>query len=190
MACQHIGRKVLVCFLIIATYLGIRWMASRPADPHFTLHPPNQRLSFKVNLKLPTLEGMTWDLADLSGQVILLNFWATWCYPCRVETPSMQAVYTTYQSKGFTILAIASDAQGMSVVSPFAQEHGLTFPILLDSHNWVGERLHIPGIPTSYLLDKQSRIAAIEVGARDWNSPSVRRALDELLAESATPPDS
>jgi peroxiredoxin len=101
--------------------------------------------------------------------------------------PSMQALYDAYQHADFTILAIASDPQGQSVVGPFAAKHQLTFPILLDAHNTVGTQLQLPGIPTSYLLDKHSRIARMEVGARDWNSRSVRQMIKTLLDEPTTP---
>jgi hypothetical protein len=97
----------------------------------------------------------------------------------------MQALYQDYRDKGFLVLAIATDAGGMGTVAPFVQEQGLTFPVLLDPHNLTGARLQMRGIPTSYVLDKQGRIAGLEVGARDWNAPRVRQLLDQLLAEES-----
>jgi hypothetical protein len=74
------------------------------------------------------------------------------------------------------------------VVGPFAETHQLTFPILLDAHNALGARLPLTGIPTSCQLDKHSRIAGLEIGVRDWNSPSVRQVIETLL-EELPPPD-
>ena len=185
---QHLRGKLVLLCLILAVYGVLRWAASRPTEPGLILTPPEQRQPFAIDLTLPALHGPAQPLSTLHGQVVLLNFWATWCYPCRAEMPSMQALYDAYQHADFTILAIASDPQGQSVVGPFAEKHQLTFPILLDTHNAVGAQLQLPGIPTSYLLDKHSRIAGIEIGVRDWNSPSMRRRIEALLDE-LPPPD-
>ncbi len=149
--------------------------------------PPEQREAFGLDLSLPTLSGETLRLSELRGQVVLLNVWATWCYPCRAEMPAMAALYRRYESsnKGFTIIAVANDPQGREVVEPFAEDHKLPFPIVLDVQNTLGIQLDLPGIPTSYLLDQQGRIVLREVGQRDWNHPGMHRLLDALLAESA-----
>jgi peroxiredoxin len=188
MAGQHLRGKLVILCLILAVYGVWRWAASRPTERDFILTPAEKRQPFAIDMTLPALHGPSYQLSKLQGQVVLLNFWATWCYPCRVEMPSMQALYDTYRHAGFTILAIASDAQGQRVVGPFAETHQLTFPILLDAHNALGARLPLTGIPTSYLLDKHSRIAGLEIGVRDWNSPSVRQVIETLL-EELPPPD-
>jgi hypothetical protein len=95
----------------------------------------------------------------------------------------MNALYQAYHHKGLEILAIASDLQGYEIVAPFVQAHTLTFPILLDPGNVIGAQLPVQGLPTSYLLDKQGRVAALELGARNWNAAKVRRLIDTLLAE-------
>lgn len=187
MAGQHLRGKLVILCLILAIYGVLRWAASRSTEPGFTLTPPEQRQPFAIEMTLPALHGPAQSLSKLHGQVVLLNFWATWCYPCRAEMPSMQALYHAYQHADFTILAIASDPQGQSVVGPFAEKHQLTFPILLDVHNAVGAQLQLSGIPTSYLLDKHSRIVRMEVGARNWNSLSVRQMIKTLLDEPPTP---
>jgi peroxiredoxin len=184
---QHLRGKLVILCLILAVYGVLRWAASRPTAPGPTLTPTDQRQPFAIDKTLSALHGPAQSLSKLRGQVVLLNFWATWCYPCRAEMPSMQALYDAYQHAGFTILAIASDAQGQSVVGPFAEKHQLTFPILLDTHNAVGAQLQLPGIPTSYLLDKQSRIVGMEVGVRNWNSQAVRQIVETLLDEPPPP---
>ena len=187
MARPALQSKVIILLLIFVAYLALRWVSSRPTAPDMIVLPPSNRQPLAATFSLPTLQGDMLHLADLRGQVVLLNFWATWCYPCRTEIPSMNALYRKYQHQPFTIVAVASDAQGADVVAPFAKTHQLTFPILLDPQNHLGSQLNIPGIPTSYLLDKQGRVAGLEVGARDWNSKAVHRLIDTLLAEVATP---
>lgn len=156
-------------------------------EPVFIPIPVEQREPFGVDFSLPTLRGETLRLADLRGQVVLVNVWATWCYPCRAEMPAMAALYRRYREdreRAFTILAVSNDRQGREVVAPFVESHKLPFPILLDATNSLGVQLNIPGIPTSYLLDQQGRVVLHEAGQRDWNHPDMHRLLDTLLAAS------
>ncbi len=174
---------------VIAILVGLYWVAFRYDAPLFVPIPVDQRVPFGLDLSLPTLQGETLRLAKLRGQVVLLNVWATWCYPCRAEMPAMAALYRHYRAShdhhtGFTIVAVATDSQGREVVAPFAETHQLPFPILLDAQNTLTVQLDLPGIPTSYLLDKQGRIVLREAGQRDWNHPDMHRILDDLLAES------
>ena len=177
---------ILVGLSLFGLYLVLRWYVSLPTAPDMTLTPPQDREPFGIDITLPSLHGDSLHLAHLRGQVILVNFWATWCHPCRAEMPSMQALYEAYRARGFTIVAIATDSQGSSVVAPFTQSYDLTFPILLDPENTIGTQMQLQGIPTTFLLDKRGRIAGLEVGARDWYSPRFQRALDTLLAEEST----
>ncbi|MEO5956651.1 MAG: TlpA disulfide reductase family protein, partial [Nitrospiraceae bacterium] len=90
------------------------------------------------NFRLRDLNGHSVSLSDLRGKVVLLNFWATWCGPCRVEMPAMEELYRTFSRNDFEILAVSTDAQGASVTRPFQQENHLTFPILHDADYRVG----------------------------------------------------
>jgi peroxiredoxin len=153
--------------------------------PVFSPIPVEQRQPFGLDMALPTLSGEMLRLADLRGRVVLLNVWATWCYPCRAEMPAMAALYRRYEAhRGFTIVAVANDPQGQEVVKPFAEAHNLPFPILLDEKNSLVTQLELPGIPTSYLLDQRGRIVLYEVGQRNWNHPDMHRLLDVLLADA------
>ncbi len=178
------GWEITAALVLIGTFLVLQQLASRPKSPSIILSPPDSRQPFPLDFRLSDLNGDTVRLSDFRGNVVLLNFWATWCYPCRTEMPSMNAVYQDYRGKEFVVLAIASDAQGKEVVSPFVEEYDLTFPVLLDPQDVVGRRLQISGIPTTYLLDKHGRIAGVESGAQNWNSSKVHRLLDSLIAET------
>ncbi len=184
------GSRLWLLTLCIAVILGLYWAVFRHETSVFVPIPAAQREPFGLDLTLPTLDGEMLCLADLRGQVVLLNVWATWCYPCRAEMPAMAALYRRYggdhraHQPRFTIVAVANDPQGRAVVEPFVKAHNLPFTILLDTQNALTMQLNLPGIPTSYLLDGQGRIVLREVGQRDWNHPDVHRLLDALLAES------
>ncbi len=137
-----------------------------------------------ADFKLIDLEGKWRALSDFRGQVVLLNFWATWCGPCRVEMPSMEIVYQDLKEKGFEILAISSDPQGSVVTRPFVESKGLTFPILHDSDYRVSGTYGIRTLPMSYLIDRQGTLRHRIFGARDWNSPEARELIHTLLETS------
>ena len=90
------------------------------------------------NFQLRDLNGRLVTLSDMRGKVVLLNFWATWCGPCRVEMPAMEQLYRMFPRKDFEILAVSTDAQGVAITRPFQQENHLTFPILHDADYRVG----------------------------------------------------
>ena len=190
MAMPHKRRKLAAGLLLFAAVGVLQYIASLPIAPAITPETARARKLFPLDFTLPDLQGNAVRLSDLRGKVVLINFWATWCYPCRTEMPSLEALYQDYWDQGFEILAIAIDVQGKAVVVPFVEAFKLTFPVLLAPHNDVGTRLQVSGIPTSYLLDKHGRIATREVGPRDWNSQKMRRLLDQLLREEARGPTS
>lgn len=180
---RHAGRTLTAALLLVAALGVLYYLASLPKAPAIAPETLQVRQPFPVDLALPDLHGTTIRLADLHGKVVLLNVWATWCYPCRVEMPSMNALYRDYHPQGFEILAISMDVSGAQAVAPFVADYALTFPVLLDPDNTVSTRLLGGGIPTSYVLDKRGQIVTVEVGTRDWNSARFRRLLDQLLAE-------
>lgn len=177
------GWRWLIVLALVGAFLTLQWMASRLQAPNQGSEVSHARQPFAIDLTLPTLQGSIMRLSELRGQVVLLNFWATWCHPCRTEMPSMRALYQDYHDKGLEILAVASDPEGHEIVSAFAQAQALPFPILLDPDNVFGARLPVQGLPTSYILDKQGRVVKLELGARNWNSAGVRRLFDTLLSE-------
>ncbi len=176
-------RRIVTVVLLMVAYLVIYRMAAMRGGSAMILPTPQERVPFTVDFTLPDVLGKVVRLSDLRGQPVLLNLWATWCYPCREEMPSMNALYKDYHAKGLAIVAIAMDEGGKPVVAPFMQAYGLTFPVLLDPQNMLGTRLQVPGIPTSYLLDKWGRIIGFVKGARDWNTRKIRHLVEQLLAE-------
>ncbi len=179
-----VGRnKLTTAMLLVVAYLLLQRLGYLLSAPDISPGEAWTREVFPIDFTLPDLHGQTTRLSDLRGRVVLINFWATWCPPCRAEMPSMHALYQDYHKKGFEILAITSDVEGKRIVAPFIEKRGFTFPVLLDPRGGVGGRLRVRGIPASYVLDKQGRIVGVEVGARNWNRAEARRLVDRLLAE-------
>jgi thiol-disulfide isomerase/thioredoxin len=111
-----------------------------------------------------TVTGERISLDDYRGKVVMLNFWATWCPPCRAEMPGIERVYEQYHDQGFTVLAV-NNAERATQVSAFASQYGLTFPVLLDYSADIQQQFGIKGYPTSLFLDGAGKVYAIHPGA-------------------------
>ena len=125
---------------------------------------------------LKNLDNADVALAQYKGQVVLLNFWATWCGPCRLEMPAIQQRYATYKGQGFAVLAVDYDEPAPDV-GAFAQAYHLTFPVLLDPGGKVNDLYRIIGYPTSFFVDRDGMITRLHVGAMSEDQ------LDNYLAE-------
>ncbi len=109
-----------------------------------------------------TLNGDEITLSKLRGKVVVLNFWATWCPPCRSEMPLFQRVYKKYSDRGFEIIGVSTDASE-GQVRKFVKEFGLTFPIIMDKQNLTA-KFNVSGLPTSFLIDRDGRIIKVRLG--------------------------
>lgn len=133
---------------------------------------------------VPTPDGKSLRLADYKGKVVFLNFWATWCPPCKEEMPSMERLYQRFKDKGLVVLAISVDAEGAQVVIPFVKEHKLTYPIGLDPKMNVVEKYGVRGLPASYFVDKKGNLVAMALGPRDWDSKTAHALIERLLKQA------
>ena len=114
-------------------------------------------------LTLQTLDGETITLSDLHGQAVLINFWASWCPPCRNEMPAIQQVYEEYRDEGFIVLAVNSQEQDARVAA-FAEPLGLTFPILIDRDGSVFDDYQVAALPTTFFVDRAGVIRGVTTG--------------------------
>jgi peroxiredoxin len=133
----------------------------------------------------------TKTLADYQGQVVLLNVWATWCAPCRVEMPSMQALHEAYGPKGLKIVAVSIDDPGSEeTIRAFAREFGLTFEILHDPSGAIQKSYQTTGVPETFVMGRDGVIRKKVIGAVHWDSPPNRALVAQLLgvAPTAAPP--
>ncbi|MDR2793741.1 MAG: TlpA family protein disulfide reductase [Treponema sp.] len=127
------------------------------------------------------LNGTQVRLGSLMGKVIFLNFWATWCPPCREEMPSMEALYQRFRNRDIEFLAVDIQ-ENRNRVSAFMEQFGLTFPALMDVTGRISTQYGIRSIPTTFIIDRNGNIIASVIGGRDWNTPEVAAALELLLA--------
>ena len=133
------------------------------------------------NFQLRDLNGNMVALSQLRGKVVLVNFWATWCGPCRIEMPAMEQLYRSYSRKDFEILAVSTDPQGAAVTRPFQQEMGFTFPILHDAEYRVGLMYGARSLPMTFMVDRNGIVRQKVPGARDWGGPDARALIQALM---------
>lgn len=131
----------------------------------------------------PALDGAEIALDDLRGNVVLINVWATWCGPCRVEMPPIQKSYDRFKDRGFTVIAVSIDAGPgyREKVSAFADEFDLEFPILLDPEGRISRVMQTIGVPETFVVDREGKIVKRLIGAADWDSPANQALIEELL---------
>ncbi len=118
----------------------------------------------RVDFTLIDLQGKAWRWQDLRGKVVLVNFWATWCPPCRKEMPDLESLYLKFREKGFVVLAISDEETAK--VSPFIAERSITYPVLLDPGRKVNEQFRIEGIPKSFVYDRSGKLVAQSIDMR------------------------
>jgi len=119
------------------------------------------------------------------GHVTLVNIWATWCVPCRVEMPAMQRLYDSLSPRGFRIAAVSIDQEGPEVVRDFAASLKLTFDILQDRRGDIQQAYQTTGVPESFLLDTNGIIMKRVIGAHDWTAPVNTALIQRLLGDPA-----
>ena len=144
-----------------------------------------------IGSKAPDFKAFTLDsiprekrLADYRGQVVMINVWATWCLPCRVEMPSIEALHKAYGPKGLKILAVSIDDPGTdSTIRAFVKQYGLTFEVLHDPKGKISDLYDIIGYPETLIIGKDGVIRKKLMSATDWNSPESRALVDRLLTE-------
>ena len=152
-----------------------------------------------VGAKAPDFSARTLDgsakvktLADYEGDVVLLNIWATWCGPCRIEMPSMQALERALGPHGLKIVAVSvDDPGGEETISAFGRDYGLTFELLHDASGDIRKIYQTTGVPETFVIGRDGTIRKKVIGATNWNSAANRAVLAGLLGVPVPPaPDS
>ncbi len=127
-----------------------------------------------ADFTLLDIEGESWHLKDLHGKVILVNFWATWCPPCRKEMPDLEALFEKYKSKGLIVMSISDETEAK--VKPFVDQQHITYPVILDTGRKVHEQFQVEGIPKSFVYDREGNLVAQSIDMR------TRGQFEEMLA--------
>jgi len=129
-----------------------------------------------ADFTLTDMQGQPWHLADLKGKVVLVNFWATWCPPCRKEMPDLQALYDKYKDQGFVVLAISDEEAAK--VTPFLAERKISYPVLLDPGRKVNGSFVVEGIPKSFVYNREGKLVAQSIDMR------TRNQFQQMLAQA------
>ena len=133
------------------------------------------------NFTLKNLDGKEISLNQFRGKHVLINFWATWCGPCKIEMPSLEALYERFKDRNFVLLAISNDMFGANIVKPFVKAHNINFPVLLDQRLKVSNAFGVVSLPTTFMIDPQGKIIGALFGAEDWATPSNILYFENLL---------
>jgi peroxiredoxin len=178
------GRQQLSIGAVVLIVVGaIAWGA--------THYLRKELFPVELGSKAPDFTAFTLDsvprrksLADYRGQVVMINVWATWCLPCRVEMPSIEALHKAYGPKGLKVVAVSIDDPGTdATIRAFVKQYGLTFDVLHDPKGLISDAYDITGYPETFILGRDGIIRKKLMSATDWNSPDARALVDRLLTE-------
>ncbi|WP_157606886.1 TlpA disulfide reductase family protein [Sedimenticola selenatireducens] len=167
--------------LLAVTLLPFTVLAATPAQ---TLTPVEPRPP-APDFTLQDLDGNRVRLVDLRGRPVIVNFWATWCPPCREEMPSMQRAWERLRPEGVALLAV-NVGEDVDTVFQFTGSYPVEFPILFDHDGAVSGAWPIRGLPTTFVVDPQGRIAYRAIGGREWDDPALLQPVLELRNISTT----
>ncbi|MBP6471093.1 MAG: TlpA family protein disulfide reductase [Chloroflexi bacterium] len=151
--------------LLIVGLLGLLWASLQSGNsPKTAVIPgPVQTGQPAPDFTLAMLNGRETSLSDYAGQVVVVNFWATWCPPCKAEMPAINAYYEANQDKGFVVLGVNAH-EDAGTVSRFIESTGFTFPILLDDYGKVEQQYQINSFPSTFVIDRDGQIVYIHIG--------------------------
>lgn len=164
--------------------LGALWtgLSAVPTGTTTAGRIPSPRAGFLApSFELTSLQGEELSLEDQRGKVVVINFWASWCPPCRAEMPALQRTYENYQGRGLEILAVNSTYQDTAEAAErFIRERNLTFPILLDSTGLVSNLYQTRALPTTFFVDRQGVIQEVIIGG-PMSETTLRTTVEQLL---------
>jgi len=165
----------VVSVVILSVAFAIVWLQSAKYEP---LTVGKEAPDFN----LPNLEDKTVKPSDYRGKVVFLNFWATWCKPCREEMPSMEVLYKNFEKDGLVILAVSIDrVTTKKDIPPFVKGLSLTFPVLVDSWGQTDKRYKLMGVPETYIIDQEGILREKVIGPRDWTVLDNLKVITGLL---------
>ena len=165
--------------VILLTLLVLSGCDNSNSDQPLTKVSSESQLAADFNLM--NMQGEQVTLSQYHGNVVILNFWATWCPPCREEMPSMERLYQKYKGRKLVMLAVNVEENGKKSVSQFLKKTPYSFPILLDNHGVVQNTYGVFRFPESFIIDRNGVVVKKIIGGRDWTSDSTVKLIDFLL---------
>jgi peroxiredoxin len=167
-------KAILISLLLVGVIACLSCSRKEESKPALAGNPA-------PDFTLPDLAGRQTRLADLRGKVVLVNFWATWCPPCREEVPSMMRLNRMMAGKPFQMLAVSEDEGGKKAVEAYFKTAGAELPALLDQDQAIGKRYGLTGVPETFVVDKKGVILKKVIGAMEWSDPQVVLYLEDLM---------
>lgn len=150
-----------------------------PLSHSLEAHDPREAAAA---LRLKDIGGRTVDLSTYKGKIVLINYWATWCPPCRREMPSIEHLVEKIRSKDFVVLAVDVGEDADTIETFTSQlDTPLSFPILLDTDSKAMQSWRVAGLPTTYFIDRRGRVAYTAIGGREFDHPDIERTVRTLL---------
>jgi len=161
---------MLVCIVLALTILSSFVIADETvvSEKELQLIIPKTLLP-APEFSLPTLDNTTISLSHYKGKVVLLNFWATFCSPCREEMPALQSLWTHYKDSGLVVLAVSIDQGDPDIVKNYITDIKTDFPVVIDISN-IRKHYEVKVLPTSYIIGRDGKFIAKIIGSRDWSS--------------------
>ncbi len=176
------GNKFVVTLIAVGVLVlafGVVWMQSAKYEP-LTVG------KVAPDFELPNLDDKPVRLSDFRGKVVFLNFWATWCKPCREEMPSMEVLYKNFERDDLVVLAVSIDrVTTKKDIPPFVKSMNLTFPVLVDSWGQTDKRYKLTGVPETYIIDREGVLREKIIGPKDWTVLDNLKVLTGLLKAGA-----
>ena len=177
------------CVLATVLYLVIfqaDWSQAPATEAPAGIKPakPGERPA-APDFALPDLSGRSIRLSDYRGKIVLLNFWATWCAPCRAEMPALAGLFRSMKGTDFALLTVAVQSGGRAEIEGFYRQLGLSLPTLVDIEDKTFRAYGLTGVPETFLVDRAGRVVQHFIGPRDWNASEFRQELGRLLAAPA-----
>ena len=172
------GRRLSGWFMILVIFIAIGsvvWFAL--PDAPASVRPGDMISEFT----LPDIKGAMHSLPK--GEVVLLNFWATWCPPCRKEIPSMAVLHDKYAAQGLKVIAVSVDKESRNLQA-FMREYSLPFQVLHDADSTVAHGYGVFRYPESFLIDRNGKVVYHLIGAKDWMSESITQTIEGMLKQS------
>jgi peroxiredoxin len=179
--------KIIVAVVVIIAVAVVIGVVVYGGKAKFT---PTSASSPAIDFSIPDLDGNMVDFSEYKGKVIFLNFWATWCEPCKEEMPSMQLLYDTFKRRDFVVVAVSVDSSGPEGVKKFVEKYKLTFPVLHDRRGKVKEKYKTTGVPETFIIDQNGVIAEKVWGAKNWDDAYSIRTILSLLDNGPGTPES
>ena len=164
-------KKLKLAALLSVSLVVIYLLASRrlppppsPSDSEANSPDPNEKAPA---LSAPTLDGKTLALSDFAGKVVLVDFWATWCDPCKEELPDLVKLRDRLKDKGFEILGVSMDEEGAKAVEKFSAKRPISYPVVLNGGERPPAGWGVPGLPTAYLIGRRGQVLKRWFGEKD-----------------------